>query len=219
MNAEPKTSQDLTVKDRIVAAAIDVFSSQGRHGARLEHIAQQAGVNKALIYYHFRDRTGLYRAAFAKQFTLIMSEVGYEMQKLPADEHDAIAVLKHFVRSHYRAVIRHKHCVRLFIGGTADDPELTRSVVMEMTGGQQPPVVTRILSLIEHGVQAGQLRPVNPKQLFISMLSLNLFFFVARPVAETFLDLQIEDEELFMEERLTSILDLLLYGAVERRPQ
>ena len=219
MKFEQPTTTDVGIKEKILASAIEVFSSQGRQGARMEHIAQLAGVNKALVYYHFHNRDDLYKAAFKQQFVELLSEVLTELEKQPYKGDDAATALKLFVRAHFRAVSKHKRCVRMFIGGTADDPELARNIVREITMGQLPPLAKNLIKVIENGVESGKFRPVNPKHLIVSIMSLNLFFFVARPIAETMLDLQIEDEELYLEERLTSILDLLLYGVVERRTE
>lgn len=216
MDITATTTTDPGIKERILASAIAIFSSQGR-GARMEHIAQHAGVNKALVYYHFQNRETLYKAAFKKQFRILLGEVEAQLRGNEFPQESCVASLKILVRSHFRAVSRHKDCVRFFAGAAADDPELVRTIVSEMTKEGRPPLLKTVLDLIESGIKNGELRKVNPKQFMISMVSLNLFFFVARPIAETFLDLQIEDEELFLEERLTSILDLLLYGTVERR--
>ncbi len=48
---------------RILSAAIRQFSQNGLAGARTEQIAEEAGVNKALLYYYFRGKEALYTAA------------------------------------------------------------------------------------------------------------------------------------------------------------
>src|SRR5581483_9199361 len=49
-------------KQAILQAALAEFASQGIAGARTDTIAESAGVNKALLYYYFEDKEGLYRA-------------------------------------------------------------------------------------------------------------------------------------------------------------
>lgn len=48
-------------RDAIFAAAAEAFSRRGFDGVVVDHIARAAGVNKAMIYYHFKDKLALYR--------------------------------------------------------------------------------------------------------------------------------------------------------------
>ena len=48
---------------RILESALREFSSLGMAGARMDQIAAAAGVNKALLYYHFDSKENLYAAA------------------------------------------------------------------------------------------------------------------------------------------------------------
>jgi AcrR family transcriptional regulator len=50
------------IKTRILDAADEIFVRHGIDGARMQEIADHAGVNKALLYYHFRSKAGLARA-------------------------------------------------------------------------------------------------------------------------------------------------------------
>lgn len=51
---------------QLLDAGRRVFARQGLEGARVEAIAREAGVNKALINYHFRGKRGLYEAVLAE---------------------------------------------------------------------------------------------------------------------------------------------------------
>src|SRR5579884_1558143 len=53
----------------ILKAALEEFSHEGVTGARTDEIARRAGVNKALLYYYFKDKDGLYAAALEQVFS------------------------------------------------------------------------------------------------------------------------------------------------------
>jgi len=57
-----------TAREAILEAAIKEFAERGYEGVRLEHVAQRAGFNRALIYRYFGDREGLFHAALREQF-------------------------------------------------------------------------------------------------------------------------------------------------------
>jgi AcrR family transcriptional regulator len=54
-----------STRDAVFAAAAEAFSRKGFDGVVMDDIAAAAGVNKAMIYYHFADKLALYRAIFA----------------------------------------------------------------------------------------------------------------------------------------------------------
>jgi AcrR family transcriptional regulator len=58
--ARPKKSARVDTRGRILAAAVDEFASHGYDGAGVDRIARRARVNKALIYYYFESKRGLY---------------------------------------------------------------------------------------------------------------------------------------------------------------
>jgi TetR/AcrR family transcriptional regulator len=59
---------DLDTRAEILFAARRVFARKGFDGACLREVAESAGLNKAMIYYHFRDKIDLYRAVLSDSF-------------------------------------------------------------------------------------------------------------------------------------------------------
>ncbi|MFA5820277.1 MAG: TetR/AcrR family transcriptional regulator [Bacteroidales bacterium] len=57
---------DKLTEDRIFEAATLVFEEKGMAGARMQNIADRAGINKALLHYYFRTKDHLFDAVFAK---------------------------------------------------------------------------------------------------------------------------------------------------------
>ena len=58
----------------VLKAALEEFSHEGVTGARTDEIARRAGVNKALLYYYFKDKEGLYAAALEQVFSGLQCE-------------------------------------------------------------------------------------------------------------------------------------------------
>ena len=56
-------------RDRILAAAVKIFAEKGYSGARIDQIAREAGVNKALIYYYFEGKEAILNELFQTFFT------------------------------------------------------------------------------------------------------------------------------------------------------
>jgi AcrR family transcriptional regulator len=63
--------KEQNTEDRIVDAAKTVFINKGKDGARMQEIANEAGINKALLHYYFRTKNKL----FEKVFSLVFGDV------------------------------------------------------------------------------------------------------------------------------------------------
>ena len=57
---------DIQTEDKIFEAATEVFVSKGMDGARMQDIADHAGINKALLHYYYRTKDHLFNAVFEK---------------------------------------------------------------------------------------------------------------------------------------------------------
>src|SRR2546427_6964305 len=62
-------------QEDLLRAATQVFLEDGFSGARVDAIARHAGVNKALIYYHFKSKKGLYQAVLVQLLRGVLDEV------------------------------------------------------------------------------------------------------------------------------------------------
>ena len=61
-----KTKNDST-EEKILAAARKIFTTQGMSGARMQDIADEAGINKAMLHYYFRDKEKLFELIFLQE--------------------------------------------------------------------------------------------------------------------------------------------------------
>ena len=62
MSAARKHTTTVPTRDAVFDSAATLFAKSGFDGVSVEDIARDAGVNKAMIYYHFADKLALYRA-------------------------------------------------------------------------------------------------------------------------------------------------------------
>jgi AcrR family transcriptional regulator len=77
----PPGADDVDLKSKLLAAAIDEFAEFGLAGARIDRIAKRANANKQLIYYYFTDKNGLFDAAvkhMAERFREVRAQIPVE---------------------------------------------------------------------------------------------------------------------------------------------
>src|SRR5215471_2667911 len=144
----------------ILKAALEEFSHEGVAGARTDEIARRAGVNKALIYYYFKDKEGLYAAVLEQVFSGLHQKVGSVLERtdLPPRERLVLYAQTHFdyIAS---APVYPRLVQREFMRTTGRALSPTASKIMEKHG---KPIYSSLEKLIHEGIASGDFRRVDP---------------------------------------------------------
>jgi TetR/AcrR family transcriptional regulator len=179
--ATPTRSQtdraDLT-RARILQAAIRQFSAYGLAGARTEQIAEEAGVNKALLYYHFQSKENLYAATLESAFEEVRTDsiavlemdttAGERLVKMTLDSFD-----RSFSHPSMRTLMQ-QEMVRLHKG---EENQMAR-----LADKFFRPMWIKIHELLEKGIASGELIPVDPQQIRYAALGANVFYYLTAPL-------------------------------------
>ena len=165
---------------RILDAAIREFSENGLAGARTEQIAESASVNKALLYYYFSSKEALYTAALeavvegvrANSFAVLEADA-------PAGERFLRIVLNHFDRlwsnRPFQSLMQ-QEMIRVHSG----EPNAMGPIAEKL----MRPLWARVRELVEEGIAAGELIPVEWTQLIYAGLGANVFYFLSAPMTK-----------------------------------
>jgi TetR/AcrR family transcriptional regulator len=160
--------------DRILAAAAVEFAARGYAGARVDQIARRARVNKAMLYYHFHSKQGLYRALLRDTF----SRAGEHLQAIaasgatPADQLDsAIDAIAGFVR-------QHQFFASIMLREIAESgAHLDRDTLAALAA-----IPRAVGGIIQRGVEEGAFRPVHPLAAYFSMLAPMVVYLASAPI-------------------------------------
>ncbi|MCX7973785.1 MAG: TetR/AcrR family transcriptional regulator [Candidatus Aminicenantes bacterium] len=206
-------------KEKIIRAAITVFAAKGKHGATMDEIAANAGLNKAMVYYYFSNKDNLFRQALVYIFTQIFKQVLGRLSQKRRKDGDPVTELEQLLRRHFRFIANHPIWARLiFYSLINEENDLKWAVETLQTTSPQFSLLP-VLSLIERGISQDRFRPVDPKQTAVSLAGANLIYFLGRPVAKILLNLKDEEEETFMKKREESVVDLIFRGLLEEKEQ
>ena len=202
-------ARDADTEQRILNAAHTVFVRRGTAGARTQEIAEEAGVNKALLHYYFRSKERLAEAVFLRAARQLLPPV---IQILSSDlelEEKVTRVVQHELDQLSRTpflpgyviseVSHHPERARLLITAVAGDPEVFRPRVLEALRVQ-----------IEERVHAGTMRPIEPTQFMVNLVSLCMFPFAMRPLVKAVLGLDEKGFASFIEQRRTELVSFFL---------
>lgn len=165
-------------RTRILHAAIREFSEHGLAGARTSTIAAAAQVNKALLYYYFRDKESLYGAALEAVATQVAeSALAVLDMKCSAGERFLRFVLQHFDRilsqQGFQALMQ-QEMVR-FRDGQSSAMNILAKKAFE-------PIFRRADQIVQEGMRSGELCRVDPMQMMYAALGANVFYFLSAPM-------------------------------------
>jgi TetR/AcrR family transcriptional regulator len=164
----------------ILKAALHEFASEGVAGARTDEIARTAGVNKALLYYYFRDKESLYGAVIDDVFQNMRSRLLSVLNsELPPREK-----LITFVGTHFDYIASAPEYPRLvqqemMRSGRQKSPHLKRIAQMYFQ-----PIYARILEVLQEGIDGGTFRPVDPHRFAMAMGAVVVHYFNSLPVVQ-----------------------------------
>ena len=167
-------------RTNILRAAIHEFSAHGLAGARTDAIAESAGVNKALLYYYFKSKDGLYQAAFEEIATEVVEQTlaALDSQHSPG-ERLLRAALNHFDRIltklEFQSLLQ-QEMVRLRRGEIGNIPVLVKKVFK--------PLLATFEQTIRDGIRSGELCDFDWLQVVYSMLGANVFYFLSAPMMQ-----------------------------------
>ncbi len=201
---------DPSAEQRILDAAHTVFVRRGTAGARMQEIADEAGVNKALLHYYFRSKSRLAEGVFQRVAIGIFPRV---MEVVRSD-----GGLKDKVRSvigiYLDQLSRTPYAPAYIIGELNNDPERGRQLVEMLSHlrGGVPPIalLAALQQQLDEGARAGSIRPISAPQFLANLVSLCIFPFAAKPLLCAATGMDDAGFGDFIEERKRTLSDFFL---------
>jgi TetR/AcrR family transcriptional regulator len=164
-------------RNSILHAAVKEFAARGIDGGRTDAIARVAHVNKALLYYYFKDKETLYGAALNHAYG---QQAEYMLQVLarPLPPREKILT---YVGEYFDFVASHP------LNRDLAQREMMRaghgSIHFQRIAKQYfHPLFKGLSEIIRAGIAAGEFRPVDPLQFIPSMVALVVFYFTSAPI-------------------------------------
>lgn len=156
-------------REALLAAGAELFAERGYEGVPVSTIAQAAGVNKAMINYHFGGKRKLYLAIVSATFAEIVSRV----ESLADSPRPAPELLRELIAVVDTVTHRHPHFCTMMLrevlaGGKHLESELIDKPVRMLAAVQR---------IVARGVRAGAFRPVDPLLTHLSLVGSLVFFF------------------------------------------
>ncbi|TDD95763.1 TetR/AcrR family transcriptional regulator [Flavobacterium cellulosilyticum] len=192
----------MTTEEKIFNAARIVFQKKGFAGARMQEIADEAGINKAMLHYCFKNKQLLFEAVFMNAF----GELAPQINDIFNSEECVFDKIKKFTKSYISFVIQNPFLPAFVIQEMNNNPEF----VMQFFNNEKRPNPELFLTQIKTEIQAGILKPINPKQLLLDIFSMTVFPFAAQIMVKGIIHISDSEFNQMMEERKTSIAEQII---------
>lgn len=197
------TEKEKNTEDRIIEAAKEIFVAKGMEGARMQEIADRAGINKSLLHYYFRSKEKLFDHIFVQVAGKIGDMVGQVMTKDYSIEEKV-----RFFAYNYTELL-------------SSNPFLPNFIISEITRNPQMLIERFSMANIEPSsffepLSAQLLKEgyeIPPQDFIINLLSLVIFPIVAKPILENKIfggDSKAYQE--FIDQRKVSIANFYLHA-------
>ena len=170
-----KKTKDISTEERIKAAARKVFHQKGYAGTRTRDIAEEAGINHAMLNYYFRSKE--------KLFEIVMMEtIGQFFKGVGVILNDESTSLEEKI----------ERVVANYIDLLLEEPELPIFMFNEVRANPESFVAnTPIIQALEHSVLAqqyaeavaqGRINEPNLIHTVLNVISLVIFPFITQPI-------------------------------------
>lgn len=198
-----RRSADAT-RDRILAAAVDLFSERSFDGATTRDIAERAGVTQPLLNYHYRSKDELWRAAVDSLFDRLRRAMGARMNGLRGV--DELTSAKLLVREFVTFSARHPQLHRIITQESkADGPRMDYLVEQHVR-----PLYETTVALFEHLARDGAVPPIAAPHLYYILTGAGPTMFVLGPECQRLSGLDPRSDEVI--DAHADAVCLLLFG-------
>ncbi len=180
------TEIDINTEQLILEAARKVFTKKGFDGARMQEIADEAGINKALLHYYFRSKDNLFEAIFKEVLTSVFPRIiSVLMSPVPLIQKiEQISI-------NYIEMLKQNPDIAVFVFH-----EISRNPLRMVGNFKNAGADFRIVSKqIEEEVQTGNIIPIKAEHLIANLISMCVFPFIAKPV---FMGMMGMDDDAFL---------------------
>ena len=184
-------------ESRILAAAEEVFLREGFDGARMQGIAETAGINKALLHYYFRSKQGLFERVLQAKMQAFLPEISAAL----SSRHTTYEKIEAFVDAYLRMLSKNPQLPIFILFSVHRNPAFVKGLPLSPF---QP-----LIQFLQKEIDDGRIRPVDPTHFLISILSMCVFPFVSRHLASHMMGKDADAYAIFLSERKEQILNVV----------
>ena len=188
----------ISTEERIKKAAKKIFTEKGLAGARMQDIADHAGINKAMLHYYFRSKQKLFEIIFEEQLTKMVSALNMIIRS----DYSFKDKVREFVDKEIEIIGEFPMLPLFVLGEALQNPGILEEKLKEKL---LPTIKHAFNKLINREIEAGRMAPISPEQFMMNLVSLCIYPLLAKPLIKTILQIDDPTFDQLMEDRKKEI--------------
>ena len=192
----------------ILEAAKKVFTKRGFSGARMQEIADEAKINKAMLHYYFRNKEKLFQVILEDTMAMIVEKFGQALESEGT-------VMEKFER-----------IIEVYISNIKENPHMPIFLLHELSQNRLQfldavkskihhlPNFLEFFQQIQKEQEAGLIKPIAPMHLLLNVMSMSIFPFIVKPVFCNIIGIPEEQFDLLMDQRV-EVVTQFVKNAIE----
>jgi AcrR family transcriptional regulator len=171
---------EISTEEKILIAAKKIFLKKGWDGARMQDIANEAGINKALLHYYFRNKEKL----FTNVFSGFIGKLVPNINKIIDSEIHLFQKIEAIIEAYINFLMENPEIPLFVANELSKNPDLIIGVIQK--NGDVPLFKSLALEIMQ-AIEKGEIRPITPIHLLINIVSMCVFPFIGKPIIQNIL--------------------------------
>ena len=188
-------------EERILEAAKKVFLRKGYDGARMQEIADEAGVNKSLVHYYYRNKDTIFQSVFENAFVGLMAKVN----EIFLSELSLTSKIETFLNYYISFLSQNSYLPLFILNGLYKKPEQIIKMI-EKNQVSTDHLMEKMATQVKEELNID----IDPFHLFINILSISIFPVVGRPLIQTIFGISNEQFDQFYDDRKKVVPEFIL---------
>ena len=207
MVKDKNSNMEQSAEKKILAAAKKVFVEKGLDGARMQEIADEAGMSKASLHYYYRSKQHLFDGIYMQVF----SDVIPRIFGIINSDLSLFDIIRQFFEMHIEFLKQDPSTPMFVMKEIHRVPHLLEKIMKE----RNVDIYAAVNAKIADAVERGEIKPIRGEELILNMVSLSIFQFAGAPIFKTIGGFSDEDFDKLIEERKKTLAEFVI-SAIKR---
>jgi len=166
---------------KILDAAKEVFQQKGLTGARMQEIADKAGINKALLHYYYRTKDKLFEKVFELAFSVFIPKI---RDTVLATNKSVFEKIEFFVENYINLLIKHPFIPGFVISELNRNPQILVNIFEKNVQFKEMNLFEKFDAQLKIEAEKGIIKPIDARNLMTTVIGMCIFPIVARPIIQ-----------------------------------
>lgn len=207
MKKRQESSKKVSMEITILKVAEELFVEKGYSATSTVEIASKAGCNQALVHYYFRTKANLFNKILESKISFMVSAFDY----IDNNELSFTENLTKTIEMHFDALTKDKKLPIFVLNEIKNnDNNNVLDIIREIFRNKISFLLTKLDAILQEEIKAKRIREISALDLVLTIVSLNIFVFLAYPIVDYVLSVNEKGVELIIQQRKKEIVNTIL---------